>query len=113
MTGRMLSEVIPPASWHELRVAERRRRIEEAADLLRRELGVKRPTPIMWVDDPANAGVGYDEQRKRETFTADSCPNHANPSRRASSSWPCTSKKKRSMAVILKKLGTSGPGTSV
>jgi hypothetical protein len=60
--GELLSDVIPPTSWHKLGVAERRRRVEEAAALLRRELGVKRPTPIKWVDDPTNAGAGYDEQ---------------------------------------------------
>ncbi len=60
-TGQLLRDVIPPESWHTLDVDERRRRVEAAADLLRRELVVKRPAPLLWVDDPSNDGAAYDE----------------------------------------------------
>ena len=39
-----------------------RRRIETAAELLRRDLGIRRPTPLLWVDAPATAGAAYDEK---------------------------------------------------
>ncbi len=47
--GDLLQDVIPTATWHQLSVDEGRRRFEEAADLLRRKLDVKRKVPLVWV----------------------------------------------------------------
>jgi hypothetical protein len=60
--GELLRDVIPPVDWPELDADERRRRVESAADLLRRELGVKRPAPLVWIHDPTNEGLAYDEE---------------------------------------------------
>lgn len=59
--GEELDEAIPRESWADLDIDERRVGVEKAVDLLRKELGVKRPAPLVWVDDPTNAGAGYDE----------------------------------------------------
>lgn len=59
--GELLRDAIPPATWHTFDLDERRHRVEKAADLLRRQLGVKRPAPLVWVDDPTNAGASYDQ----------------------------------------------------
>lgn len=59
--GELLRDPIPPGNWGTLDLEVRRRRVEEGAALLRRELGVKRPAPIVWTHDPANDGAGYDQ----------------------------------------------------
>jgi hypothetical protein len=59
--GQQLNEVLPRESWSGFDEAERRERVERAAELLRGDLGVMRPAPLVWVDDPLNAGAGYDE----------------------------------------------------
>jgi hypothetical protein len=70
--GELLRDVIPSSAWCELDIDERRRCIETAAELLRRDLGVRRRTPLLWVDAPTDAGAAYDEESEDGNICASS-----------------------------------------
>ena len=59
--GEALREFLPVDKWQDFDTAERQRRVEKASSYVHDALGVKRPAPIIWTDDPGNEGAGYDE----------------------------------------------------